>query len=130
MLVSVNSISSIVKDFIQTAVIPKAPGPLMQFGLGFMTPYIPMTVDQQLTKYLPTLKMIGLVNENGHIDLEKAKMSAINALDQVSGKLNVFGYMIDRTDIESLYSIAQRYQVTEPTNVQPIVDQPHEIVKS
>lgn len=121
MLVSISCVSNIVQDFLQQNVIPKAPNPLMQFGLGFITPYIPDAITNYINDNLKTLKMIGVIDQHNRIDVDKAKMAACKAIDNVNGKLNVYGYMIDKSDVDSMYNIAQKYQIS--TEVPPKTEQ-------
>lgn len=65
MFVEVSHIPTIVAEFVTTVVMPKAPTGLMKFGIGFVSPYIRDAVAARVDQYMPTLKMLGIVTEEG-----------------------------------------------------------------
>ena len=63
MNVEVSQIPTIASEFITTVVMPKAPTGLLKFGIGFVSPYIRDAVAVRVEQSLPTLKMLGIVDE-------------------------------------------------------------------
>lgn len=91
MFVEVSHIPTIVAEFVTTVVMPKAPTGLMKFGIGFVSPYIRDAVAARVDQYMPTLKMLGIVTEEGKVELS--------------------GYIMDKADIDALLEIAKKFAV-------------------
>lgn len=113
MFVSTQAIPQIVTEYLSEVIFPKMATPLGQFGLGFALPYVGNGVQNRLAAMMPTLTMLGIVDANGKVDLEKAKKAAVQALEKAGGKLPVAGYNADRADIDALFQIAQRHATNE-----------------
>lgn len=110
MNVEVSQIPTIASEFITTVVMPKAPTGLLKFGIGFVSPYIRDAVAVRVEQSLPTLKMLGIVDE-GKVDLDRASAAAYAALEEASGKVELSGYMVDKADIDALLEIAKKHAV-------------------
>lgn len=113
MFVSTQVLPQIAAEYLSEVILPKVPTPLAQFGLGFALPYLGNAVQTRVATMMPALTMLGVVDANGKIDLDKAKTAALGALEKAGGKLPIAGYVADRTDIEALYTIAQRHATNE-----------------
>ena len=113
MFVSTQAVPQIASEYLSEVILPKMPTPLGQFGLGFILPYIGNAAQTKLSAMLPTLSVLGIVDGNGKLDLDKAKAAATQALERAGGKLPVAGYNADQSDIEALFSIAQRHATNE-----------------
>lgn len=113
MFVSTQAIPQIAQEYLSEVILPKMPTPLGQFGLGFVLPYVGTGVQSRLAAMMPALTMLGIVDGNGKIDLEKARTAAVQALEKAGGKLPVAGYNADRADIDALFQIAQRHATNE-----------------
>lgn len=110
MNVEVSQIPTIASEFITTVVMPKAPTGLLKFGIGFVSPYIRDAVAVRVEQSLPTLKMLGIVDE-GKVDLDRASAAAYAALEEAGGKVELGGYMVDKADIDALLEIAKKHAV-------------------
>lgn len=110
MNVEVSQIPTIASEFITTVVMPKAPTGLLKFGIGFVSPYIRDAVAVRVEQSLPTLKMLGIVDE-GKVDLDRASAAAYAALEEAGGKVELSGYMVDKADIDALLEIAKKHAV-------------------
>ena len=88
MNVEVSQIPTIASEFITTVVMPKAPTGLLKFGIGFVSPYIRDAVAVRVEQSLPTLKMLGIVDE-GKVDLDRASAAAYAALEEAGGKVEL-----------------------------------------
>ena len=91
--------------------MPKAPTGLLKFGIGFVSPYIRDAVAVRVEQSLPTLKMLGIVTEEGKVDLDRASAAAYAALEEAGGKVELSGYMVDKADIDALLEIAKKHAV-------------------
>ena len=112
MNVEVSQIPTIASEFITTVVMPKAPTGLLKFGIGFVSPYIRDAVAVRVEQSLPTLKMLGIVDE-GKVDLDRASAAAYAALEEAGGKVELSGYMVDKADIDALLEIARDTRSTK-----------------
>lgn len=61
--------------------------------------------------HIPTLKMLGVVTNEGKVDLDRATVAANDALEKAGGKVELSGYIVDRADIDALLEIAKRFAV-------------------
>lgn len=113
MFVSTQVLPQIAAEYLSEVILPKVPTPLAQFGLGFALPYLGNAVQTRVAAMMPALTVLGVVDANGKIDLDKAKTAALGALEKAGGKLPVAGYTADQADIEALYTIAQRHATNE-----------------
>lgn len=111
MFVSTQALPQIATEYLAEVIFPKMTTPLGQFGLGFALPYLGNAVQTRVAAMMPTLTVLGIVDENGKIDLDKAKHAASQALEGSGGKLAIAGYVADSADIDALYEIAKRHAV-------------------
>ena len=111
MFVHTQEIPKIAQEYLMEVILPKVPTPMAKFGFGFVLPYLSSSVDNRVQEFLPAMKMLGIVDENGKIDLDKAKNAASQALEGSGGKLAIAGYVADGADIDALYEIAKRHAV-------------------
>ena len=112
MFLHTQTIPAVVQEFLATHILPRAPTSIAQFGIGFVTPYLANGVNNTVAKNMPLLTMLTIVDENGRVDLEKAKESALVALEKAGGKVNVSGYQADMDDLNVLFEIAQKHATT------------------
>lgn len=113
MFVSTAMLPQIATEFIGAVVLPKAPTPLVQFGIGFALPYLESGVSAQVQRAMPMLTQFGVVDANGKVDLDRAKQAAQTALERAGGKVTVGGYVVDASDIDALFSIAEKHATVE-----------------
>ncbi len=102
-----NKIPDIVSEFLLTRVIPKAPNSATQFGYGFLVPYVAKTAQDMAGNTL--LKSLGIIDAEGAIDLDTARTSANTALDKAGGRVTLYGVSFDRSDLDALFEIAQKF---------------------
>lgn len=102
-----NKVPEVVSEFLLTRVISKAPTSASQFGFGFLVPYVAKASQDMLGQ--PWLKSLGVVDADSMIDLDTARASAVNALDKAGGKVTLYGVTFDRSDIDALAEIANKF---------------------
>lgn len=102
-----NKLPEIVSEFLLTRVVAKAPTSATQFGFGFFVPYVARSAQGMADN--PTLKSLGVVDADGAIDLDTARASANEALAKAGGKVTAYGIAFDRSDIDALFEMAQKY---------------------
>lgn len=111
MFVSTQAIPQIASEYLSEVIFPKVSSPLGQFGIGFVLPYLTSSLEARVTAMLPSLKLMGIVDENNRIDLDKAYAAAKDALEKAGGRITVYNYTADNEDLVSLYEIAKRHAV-------------------
>lgn len=102
-----NKFSEIVSEFLLNRVVAKAPTSASQFGFGFLVPYVARSAQGMADN--PILKSLGVVDADGSIDLDAARASAIDALSKTGGKVTAYGITFDRSDVDALFEMAQKY---------------------
>ena len=107
MKVSTQDIPAIMGQFIDAQIAPQATG-MQKFGTYAMLYVVNNKLQQIVTQYTPIMKMTGIMTDDGMIDLEYLHGMTSDAMAH-AGKVNVLGYLMDASDIESLYAIAQRF---------------------
>ena len=113
MFVSTQALPQIAREYVQEIIFPKAPTPALQFGIGFLLPYIDRMIDSKVAQYRMALQALGVIDEHGKLDLEQARTAAQQALEKAGGRVDVSGYSADRSDIDALFQIAQRHATNE-----------------
>lgn len=113
MFISTQSLPQMARDYVSEVVFPKAPSPMAQFGVGFLLPYIDSMIQTKVAQAAPALQALGIINEHGKIDLDQARTAATQSLERAGGRISIAGYSADATDIDALFSIAQRYATNE-----------------
>ena len=106
MKIATQDIPAIMAQFIDSQVAPQASG-LQKFGSYAMLFVVQNKMPEIITRYTPIMQMTGIMSEDGMIDLEYLHNMASEAMNH-AGKVNLLGYLMDASDVESLYAIAQR----------------------
>lgn len=107
MLLNPNHLNNVFTDFVDSTIAPKANG-LQKLGAYSLVFILNAKMNEILEQYTPTMKMIGVMNEEGMIDLDYT-YNMLSSATSKAGKVGVLGYNMDSSDIETMYSIAKRY---------------------
>lgn len=113
MFISTQVASQVAAEYLQEVILPKVATPVAQFGMGFLMSYVDDAVKAQIAENMPVLTMLGIVDKNGKIDLDKARAAALKQLERQGGTVAIKNYNANKDDIEALYKIAQRHATTE-----------------
>ena len=81
-----------------------------QFVFGFKMGIIKRKMQDVLKSYIhnDAAKMLGILDENGYIDIDTLYQSASDTMSQVK-QLEVAGITFREGDLQKLYGIMQRY---------------------
>lgn len=101
------AIPSVFGEFLDSQIAPRATG-MQKFGAYAMQFVINAKLPEIVQRYTPIMKMTGLMGDDGMIDIEYAHGMASAAIAKAE-KVNVLGYILDASDIENIYAIAQRH---------------------
>ncbi len=107
MKIATTDIPAILGQFIDAQIAPQASG-MQKFGSYAMLFVVNNKLQEIVAQYTPIMRMTGIMSEDGMIDLEYLHNMMADAIGH-AGKVNVLGYLVDASDIESIYSIAQRF---------------------
>lgn len=107
MRIAHTDIPAIFAQFLDMTVAPKATG-WQKFGAYAAAFVVQSRLPQIMEQYGPVMKMAGVLDEQGMIDLDLAHNLAAYAMDK-SGKVDVAGYLADSSDVETLYQIAKSH---------------------
>lgn len=107
MKVSTQDIPAIMAQYIDSQVAPQANG-VQKFGIYSLMYAVNNKMTDIVTRYSPIMKMVGIMDDSGVIDLEYTHGMAADAMSH-AGKVNVLGFLMDSSDVEAIYNIAQRY---------------------
>lgn len=107
-----NKLPNVISEFLLTRVVAKAPTSAAQFGFGFVVPYVSTSIQTMVDRNRTMLTSLGIVGEDSMIDLDTAHSSAVSALEKAGGKVTAFGLVFDRSDIDALSELANRYAET------------------
>ena len=107
MKVNHTDLPAILGQYVDSEIAPKATG-----GQKFLA-YAALFAAQArmaniIQTYTPVLKAAGIMGDDGMIDADAAYDMAKFAMDK-AGKVNVMGYIMDSSDVDALYDIAQSY---------------------
>ena len=107
MKISTQDIPLIMTEYVDSQVAPKANG-MQRFGVYSMLYAVNNKMPEILQRYAPIMKMTGIMDDAGVIDVEYLHNMAADAMSH-AGNVNLLGFVMDGTDVESLYAIAQRH---------------------
>jgi hypothetical protein len=100
-------IPAVFAQFLDTAIAPKATG-WQRFGSYAAAFVVQSRLPQIMEQYSHVMRMAGVLDEQGMIDIELAHNLSKYAMDK-AGKVDVAGYLVDSSDVEQIYQIAKSY---------------------
>lgn len=106
--VSLSKLQQVIPQFVDQRLLPSAPSHI-KWILGGSTFIICHKLDEILPKYLPVLKALRLVTEQNKLDLELVKGFINSAFDK-SGKVEIYGFILDKSDGEAFISLLETYK--------------------
>ena len=107
MKMTTQEIPLVMAEYVDSQVAPKANG-MQKFGTYAMLYVVNNKLPEIVTRYTPIMRMTGIMDDAGAIDLDYVHSMAADAMSH-AGSVNVLGFNMDGTDVESLYAIAQRH---------------------
>lgn len=107
MRINSTDIPAIFAQYLDASIAPKASG-WQKFGAYAAAFVVQARLPQIIEQYGPVMKMAGVLDEQGMIDIDLAHNLAAYAMEK-SGKVNVAGYLVDSSDVEQIYQIARAY---------------------
>jgi hypothetical protein len=69
-------------------------------------------IKTQLKRYEDVISMLGIVDSNGSIDLNKARDAAKFAMEK-TGSITIKGFNLDSSDVDLIYNIAKPLAIEE-----------------
>lgn len=111
MRMPVGSLQAVVTDFADAVLIPAAAkaGGMTPFTVGLAVGLASRQVPQMVEQYMPTLKALGVVDQENMIDIDLLHSEAVKSLER--NPIVVAGYRPDRGDLDKLREIMIRYGV-------------------
>ena len=107
-VISLNKFQQVFIEFVDQRLIPSAP-PTMKWLLGGTSFLILRQADSMINEYLPILRSLGLVNENGQLDVELVRGFLSSAFSK-SEKITFKGITFDAQEGEALIAIMEKYK--------------------
>ena len=107
MRISTQDIPVIMTEYLDSQIAPRATG-MQKFGAYALMYVVNSKMPEIAARYTPIMKMTGIMGDDGMIDLDYAHNMAADAIGH-AGQVNVLGYLMDASDVESIYAIAQRH---------------------
>lgn len=105
---SLGKLQNVLPEFVETRMLPVAP-PTVQWMLAGLTPLVMQNLGGMVDKYKPTLKALGMLDEQDRLDLEKTRQ-VFDAGFSKCEKVPLLGFNFDRTDGEALLGILDKYK--------------------
>lgn len=107
MKINHTDIPAIFSQFLDAAVAPQATG-MQKFGAYAAAFIVQSRMPQIMAQYGLVMKMAGVLDDAGMIDIDLAHNMATFAMEK-AGTVNIAGYLADSSDIEQIYNIAKSY---------------------
>lgn len=107
MFLSLNKLQNVLLEFVEAKLLPVAP-PLMKFMIGGAIPVVLNQVDSLLTKYLPLLETLGMINSN-RLDVDKASDFIRGGFSKTE-KVTLWNFTFDKNDGEYLIGLLEKYK--------------------
>ena len=111
MRIAVGNITPVVTEYFDSVIMPSAmqAGGLKAFAVGFVGGLVSRQTPAMVEQYLPMAKALGLVDEQGLLNVDLAYEEADKALTK--SPFMVAGYRADREDLNKIRDIARKYAV-------------------
>ena len=111
MRIAVGNITPVVTEYFDSVIMPSAlqAGGLKAFAVGFVGGLVSRQTPAMVEQYLPMAKALGLVDEQGMLNVDLAYEEADKAL--AKSPFMVAGYRADREDLNKIRDIARKYSV-------------------
>lgn len=111
MRMPVGNLQAVLADFADTVLFPAASrvGGMTPFTVGLAVGLASRKVPEMVDQYMPTLKALGVVDQDNMIDIDLLHDEAVKSLDR--NPIVVAGYRPDRGDLDKLREIMIRYGV-------------------
>lgn len=103
----IGQVKQVLADFLSQEVLPKAAGGA-GLVIGVAGGMALRRIDPLIEANMPTLKALGIVDDQNRIDLEVLHEEIGKTLAQ-TGRVNLMGYLFDQADADALLSIAKKY---------------------
>ncbi len=111
MKIATGNIPSIVAEYFDSVIMPSAmqAGGVKAFATGFVGGLVSRQTPSMVEQYLPMAKALGLVDEQGMLNVDLALEEAEKAMSK--SPLVVAGYRADKEDLNRIRDIARKYAV-------------------
>ena len=106
MMVTLDQIQNGVTSYYEREIAQKANG-LGQFAAYFFMPSVPALIREKVESFKGSPLVNGLISPDGLVDLEAVRDRAADAM-QHCGSIDVMGFRLNRSDIDSLYDYIRR----------------------
>lgn len=113
MKISPNDVPVVLAGFIEREIAPKATSGTQRF-LTYSAAYIVSNKAKEMLQrenYVKNMHEIGIMDDEGMIDLDFLKEMASYSMKQAGGKVEVMGVVLDQGDIDSAYQLGRTVAV-------------------
>lgn len=109
MKIAVGNVTPVVTEFFDQVIMPSAmqAGGLKAFTVGFVGGLVARQTPGMVEQYLPMAKSLGLVDEQGLLDIDLLHDEATKALSR--SPVVVAGYRVDQSDLDRIRDIARKF---------------------
>lgn len=98
-------IEIVVGKYIKDEVIPHIPSTLAKFMIATGAALVIGKGETLIGKHLPMLTAIGVMGEDGDVDIDKLYNAARDGLAMSGGTVQFQGMIFNQTDVDKLYSM-------------------------
>lgn len=111
MRMSIDYLPTVVGEFFDSVLVPSAQskGGMLAFSIGFLGGLTRRNTAQMVQEYLPLAKSLGVVDEQGMIDVDTLYSEASAAMEK--GRPTFFGYTFDQSDLDKLRDLMHKHGV-------------------
>ena len=111
MKIATGNIPAVIAEYFDSVIMPsaQAAGGVKAFTVGFIGGLVSRQTPAMVEQYLPMAKALGLVDEQGMLNVDLAYEEADKAL--AKSPFVVAGYRADREDLNKIRDIARKYAV-------------------
>lgn len=111
MKLPIGQAQAVVAEYFESVVLPavSAAGGVTPFVFGMAGGLMVRRVPQMLEQYSPMMKELGILDAENRLDIDLLYEEALKSIERTP--VIVAGYRADRSDIEKLKSIMEKYGV-------------------
>ena len=105
-----SEIEIVVGAYITQEVIPNIPSTLERFLIGAGSALVLNKGEVFIGEYIPILKKLGIMDNNGEIDIARLYSASKQGLKSSGGKIEYKSFTFNENDVDKLYSMLKEVE--------------------
>ena len=103
-----SDIEIVIGIYIKEEVLPHIPTTLGKFAIATGSAMFLGRGEALISKHMPMLKTMGVVGDDGDIDIDMLYDASKEGLEATGGKVDIRGMIFNQSDLDKLYSMLKQ----------------------